>query len=442
VSVFVSIVSGNISAGAAIEQQVELVVLLLVITLFVALISRPLRLPYTLILVVMGLLIGILPILPQVHFDPDVVLFLFLPALLFEGAWNVDVKLLLADWLPVVLLAVPGLLLSVFIVAALIHLGIGLSWLLALLLGAMVAPTDTVAVLSLLRKMGLSERLRGLVEGESLFNDGVGAAVFEIVLAFLLPSLGLAVPGNLSFWAVAGDALWLMFGGLALGLIVGWLVAQLLRVVDDFLIEMTITFCVAYGVYLLGVTLHTSGLLAVVGAGLVMGSYGRRKSMSRRTQEATQDIWEFIGYLANSLLFLLLGVQLGASHYLQAIPGALWALLGVVVGRVLMIYLFVPLHDAIARKATRKAGQSRHAIPVPRPIPNTWRPLLVFSGLRGALSIALVLSLPAALAQSDLLEGIVYGVVLVTLLGQGLGLFILLPRWQKEASEEKSVPTP
>lgn len=428
---FVSIVTGTLGEVGSIEQQVQLIVVLLIITLFVALISRPVRLPYTLVLVIVGLLMGLLRILPQVHFDPNAVLFLFLPALLFEGAWNVDVKLLLADWLPVVLLAVPGLLLSLIIVAALVHLGIGLPWLLALLLGAMVAPTDPVAVLSLLRKLGLSERLRVIVEGESLFNDGVGAAVFEIVLVFLLPALKLAIPENMSFWAIAADTLWLMFGGVALGLIVGWLVAQLLRIVDDFLIEMTITFCVAYGVYLLGITLHTSGLLAVVAAGLVMGSYGRREGMSQRTQEATQDIWEFIGYLANSLLFLLLGVQIGASRYTQALPGALWALAGVIVGRVLMIYLFLPLHDAIARKATRKAGQSRRTIPVPRPLPKTWRPLLVFSGLRGALSIALVLSLPAALAQRDLLAGIVYGVVLVTLLGQGLGLFILLPRWQK-----------
>jgi len=430
--VFASIVSVTISGAESIEQQVQMIVVLLIITLFVALISRPLRLPYTLVLVVVGLLIGLFPILPQVYFNPNAVLFLFLPALLFEGAWNIEVKLLLADWLPVLLLAVPGLLLSVFIVAALVHWGIGLSWLLALLLGSMVAPTDPIAVLSLLRKMGLSERLRVIVEGESLFNDGVGAAVFTIVLAFLLPPLGLAVPGNTGFWAIAADALWLMLGGLAIGLVVGWLVAHLLRFVDDFLIEMTITFCVAYGVYLLGITLHTSGLLAVVAAGLVMGSYGRSKGMSQRTQEATQDIWEFIGYLANSLLFLLLGVQIGASRYTQAIPGVIWALVGVVAGRVLMIYLFLPLQDAIARRAMRKA----------RPFPNTWRPLLVFSGLRGALSIALVLSLPAALAQRDLLAGIVYGVVLVTLLGQGLGLFVLLPRWQKEAGKEDSSSTP
>ena len=432
---FASILS---SGTGSVEQQAQLVVLLLVITLFVALISRPLRLPYTLVLVIVGLLIGFLPILPQAHLDPAVVLFLFLPALLFEGAWNIEVKLLLADWLPVVFLAVPGLMLSLLIVAALVHWSIGLSWLLALLLGAMVAPTDPVAVLSLLRKLGLSDRLCVVVEGESLFNDGVGAAVFKIVLALLLPAVGLAAPGNAAFWAIAANALWLMFGGLALGLIVGWLTAQLLRVIDDYLIEMTLTFCVAYGVYFLGVTLDTSGLLAVVCAGLVMGSYGRRKGMSQRTQEVTQDIWEFIGYLANSLLFLLLGVQIGASHFAQAIPGIIWALVGVAIGRVLMIYLFLPLQDAIARGAARKARQQRRLVSIPLPFPNTWRPLLVFSGLRGALSIALVLSLPAALAQRDLLAGIVYGVVLVTLLGQGLGLFVLLPSRPRENREDKN----
>ncbi len=426
--VIATIASAGSGETGLFQQQVGIVVLLLVITLLAALISRPLRLPYTLVLVIAGLIIGFLPILQQVHLDPNVVLFLFLPALLFEGAWNVEVKLLLADWLPVVLLAVPGLMLSLLIVAALVHWGIGLSWLVALLLGAMVAPTDPVAVLSLLRKMGLADRLRVIVEGESLFNDGVGAAAFEIVLTLLLPALGLTVTTSASMFAIALEALWLMFGGLALGLIIGWLVAQLLRFVDDYLIEMTITFSVAYGVYLLGVTLNTSGLLAVVGAGLVMGSYGRRKGMSQRTRDATEDIWEFIGYLANSLLFLLLGVQIGASRFAQAIPGIIWALLGVIIGRVMMIYVFMPLQDAIARRAIKQTPEKR-IIPVPQPLPNTWRLLLVFSGMRGALSIALVLSLPVALAQRDLLAGIVYGVVLVTLLGQGLGLYIIVPRW-------------
>ncbi len=424
----------NLTGETGTFEQVQTIVILLVVTLIVALASRRLRLPYTLLLVLVGFVFGFLPILTQVHLDPNVVLFLFLPALLFEGAWNIEVAQLVADWLPVVLLAIPGLALSLVLVAAVVHWGIGLPWLLTLLLGAMVSPTDPIAVLSLLRQLGMADRLRTIVEGESLFNDGVGAAAYGLVLGLLVPSLVLtAAASETSFWTIALDALWLMLGGLALGLIAGWAVARLLRLVDDHLIEITVTFSVAYGVYLLGTALHSSGLLAVVGAGLVMGSYGRRTGMSERTQEAVDAVWEFTGYLANSLLFLLLGIQISKSIFTQPFPGILWALLGVVVGRALMVYTLLPLHDFVARWLARRAARKpRRFLPFPRPLPSSWRPLLFLSGLRGALSIALVLSLPATIAQRDFLAGIVYGVVLVTLLGQGIGLRILLPRWPKE----------
>ena len=161
-----------IDIGENTQQNIQLLVLLLLVTLVIALISRPLRLPYTLVLVVVGLVIGISPLLPDLRLNPDIVLFLFLPVLLFEGAWSVEVKPLLANWLAVLLLAVPGLLISVLIVAALLHWTLGLPWLLVLLLGAIISPTDPIAVLALLRQMGLSDRLRTIVEGESLFNDG------------------------------------------------------------------------------------------------------------------------------------------------------------------------------------------------------------------------------------------------------------------------------
>lgn len=243
-----------------------------------------------------------------------------------------------------------------------------------------------------------------------------------------------ATPGP-SFWLVVLEALWLMLGGLTLGLSIEWIVARLLRLVDDHLIEITVTVSVAYGVYLLGVMLHTSGLLAVVGAGLVLGSYGRRTGMSERTQQASHDVWEFLGYLANSLLFLLLGVQIGESNLLHATAGIGFALAGVVIGRAGMIYTLMPLHDALARRINRKktwllSSGLLHL----EPLPASFRPILLFSGLRGALSIALVLSLPAALPARGLLEGIVYGVVLVTLLGQGIGLRVLLPRWKRGES--------
>ncbi len=435
--VIASLLSNASGGQASTFAQVETVIILLVVTLIVALISRVLRLVYTLVLVIVGLVIGLLPILPHVHLDPDVVLFLFLPALLFEGAWNVDIEKLLADWLPVFLLAVPGLGVSLVLVAAVVHWGIGLSWLLALLLGAMVSPTDPVAVLSLLRQLGIADRLRTIIEGESLFNDGVGAAFYEIALLLLLPSLGVAALGSeTSWWAIVIDSAWLLVGGLAIGLIVGWVTARLLRLVDDYLIEISITFSVAYGVYLIGDALHTSGLLAVVAAGLVIGSYGRRTGMSERTQEAALDVWEFIGYLANSLLFLLLGIEIGSSNLARSFfPGILWALAGVVAGRVVMIYTFLPLQDALVRRLARRKDEKPRFLPLPRPIPWAWRPLIVLSGLRGALSIALVLSLPDTLAQRNLLVDIVYGVVLVTLLGQGIGLRVLLPRWPKEKEE-------
>ena len=427
-----------LKAGDDTQHNVQLLVLLLVVAVVVALISRPLRLPYTLVLVVVGLITGVSPLLPDLRLNPDVVLFLFLPALLFEGAWSVDVKHIMTNWLVVFLLAVPGLLLSVLVVAALLHWTLGLPWLFVLLLGAIISPTDPIAVLALLRQIGLSDRLRTIVEGESLFNDGVGAAIFELVLGLLLVSLaGTEAAHAPSFWMIAMEVLWLLLGGLVLGIGIGIVVARLLRLVNDHLIEMTVTVSVAYGVYLLGVVLHTSGLLAVVGAGLVLGSYGRRTGLSERARQSSHDIWEFLGYIANSFLFLLLGIQIGESQLLPALAGIGLALVGVVLGRAIMIYTLVPLHDAVARRMARNTmAQMSFLFSRTEPLPRRWRPILLFSGLRGALSVALVLSLPTTFPERGLLEGMVYGVVLVTLLGQGIGLRVLLPRWSKGEQED------
>jgi len=316
--------------------------------------------------------------------------------------------------------------------------------------GAIVAPTDPVAVIALFQQLGVPDRLRTLVEGESIFNDGTGSAAYELVLAVLLPTLGLAeVSGNPSFLntpalGIAGEVLWLIFGGLLLGFGVGWVASRLLRRVDDHLIVITVTVAVAYGMYLLGTALHTSGLLAVVGAGLVMGSYGRKHAMSPRTIEAADDVWEFIDYLANSLLFLLLGFELASTNIVQSFPGIFFGLLGAVIGRVLMIYAFIPLQDVLARWWARRTAERCTRLPRPRPVPSAWRPVMVLSGLRGALSLALVLGLPTALEQLNLLTDIVYGIILVTLLGQGLTLRVLLPRWKEKlarAEVEESLPT-
>jgi CPA1 family monovalent cation:H+ antiporter len=437
-----SIASGG--SGSSTVRQVQLMVILLSVTLVVSLVSRRLRLPYTLVLVMAGLAIGLTPLVQGPQLDPNLVLFLFLPALLFEGAWNAEIGELAADWLPIFLLAVPGLLIALAFLAVVLHLAVGLSWLVAILVGAIVSPTDPIAALALLRQLGLSERLRAVVDGESLFNDGVGVAVFEVTLQLLLPSLGLATLTGafkgVSLLNLDVEILWLLLGGPIIGTLFGWLVAQLLSLVDDHLFEITVTFSAAYGGYLLGDVLHTSGLLTVVCAGLVIGSYGRSRHMSQHTQQAATDVWEFIGYLANSLLFLLLGIQIGNANLLRSLPSIFWAFLGIIIGRALIIYTLLPLHDLLARRlARRPARRATHPLPRPRPLPSSWRPLLILIGLRGALSIALVLSLPTNFAQRGHLESIVYGVVLITLLGQGLGLRFLLPHW---SSVREETPTP
>ena len=293
------LLSGGTGA-AGLVGQVELLILLLIVTLIVALLSRLMRVPYTLLLVIVGFLVGIgvglFPFLPHEHLDPNLVLYIFIPALLFEGAWNAELDRLEAEWLPIILLVIPGVVLSILVVAVALHVGIGLEWLLALLVGAIVAPTDPVAVIALFEQLGVPDRLRILIEGESIFNDGTGGAAYELVLAVLLPILGLAeVAGDPSFHnasalLIVAEVLWLIFGGFLLGLGIGWLVSHLLRRIDDRLIVITITIAVAYGMYLLGTALSTSGLLAVVGAGLVMGSYGRKHAMSPRTIEAADDV--------------------------------------------------------------------------------------------------------------------------------------------------------
>jgi CPA1 family monovalent cation:H+ antiporter len=447
--VVASLLNSGTSTSSLVDQ-VRLLILLLIVTLIVALLSRRLRVPYTLLLVIIGFIVGLLPFLPQEHIDPNLVLYVFIPALLFEGAWNAELDRLEADWLPIILLIFPGMVLSLLVVAIALHFGIGLTWLLALLVGTIVAPTDPVAVIALFQQLGVPDRLRTLVEGESIFNDGTGGAAYELVLAVLLPTLGLAeASGNPSFLntpvlGIVGEVLWLIFGGLLLGFAVGRLVSHLLRRIDDRLVVITITIAVAYGMYLLGTALHTSGLLSVVGAGLVMGSYGRKNAMSPRTIESADDVWEFIDYLANSLLFLLLGFELALTNLVQSFPGIFFGVLGAVIGRVLMIYAFISLQDFLARWWAHRTSGRRTRLPRPRPVPPAWRPVMALSGLRGALSLALVLGLPEALAQRNLLTDIVYGIILVTLLGQGLTLRVLLPRWKDKlvrAEVVKSLPT-
>ena len=222
-----------------------------------------------------------------------------------------------------------------------------------------------------------------------------------------------------------------------MGFGVGFLVSHFVKVIEDPLFETTLTFCVAYGVYVLATLLGSSGLLAVVAAGLTLGSYGRRIGLSERTQEVVDIVWEFISYIANSLLFLLVGIEIGQTPFGGALSVILWTIVGVSLGRTLMVYTLLPLYGAFVRwRGIRMLRREYVADTIP--VPSSWYPLMLLSGLRGALSLALVLSLGPDIPDQQTLRIAVYSVVLLTLLGQGIGLRLLLPRWPVAYQAAKS----
>ncbi|MGI9059725.1 MAG: cation:proton antiporter [Ktedonobacteraceae bacterium] len=397
---------------------VRILVLLLLIALIVILVTRRLAVPYTLGLVIVGLAFSLLGLLPAVRLTPQLVLFVFLPALLFEGSWTIEVQQLRKNWVPIFLLAVPGLLLSLLLIAAAVHFLAALPWSYALLLGAILSPTDPIAVLGLFRQLKVNPRLATIIEGESLFNDGIAGALYQTFLALLLlslqgnPTTGIAawVSGFSTFALEAG-------GGIVLGLICGFLLSRFVGFIDDPLIETTITLIAAYGVYLLADTLHLSGIIALIVATLIFGSYGRRIGMSEQTRVAVDNFWSIIAFIANSLLFLLVGAELNPLRFFTtatAFPLLLTA--GVVIIAVLVARLAMVLMLRFFTHLLRGA------------LLFSWRFVIFWSGLRGALSLALVLALPVQLPMRDELIFSTYVVVLFTLLVQGLSLRFILRR--------------
>jgi CPA1 family monovalent cation:H+ antiporter len=323
--------------------------------------------------------------------------------------------------LAVFLLAVPGLLLALVLIALPLYYLTALSLPEAFLLAAILSPTDPVAVLGLFRQLNVHADLSMIVEGESLFNDGVAGVVYQIFLALVL----VALQGQtLSLGQTIGQSLWILLlqagGGVLTGLVCGWLMSRFMARVTDHLIVITISLVTAYGVYLLADSLHFSGILAVIIAALIMGNYSRDHGLSEQVQSVVDDFWGVIAFLANAMLFLLVGGQLDPQELFtvrQPVPlivVALLAIIAVLVARFVMVLVLPRRLSAIPGLRLR-----------------SWRFIIFLSGLRGALSLALVLALPLNVPNRSLLLIATYSVVFFTLLVQGFGVqhsLRLLPR--------------
>ncbi len=390
--------------------QIETLVLeLLLIVSVVAIVVRRFRIPYTVALVLVGVALSFRSPL-QVHLTSDLILSLLIPPLVFEAAFHLNLDKLRRNLLTIGLLAIPGVVLTMLIVGGVVHLGGGLALGAALVFGALIAATDPVSVVAIFRRLGAPKRLEVMLEGESLFNDGTAIVLFNLALAAVLTGEFHLLDGVIDFVRVAGV-------GIGIGLLLGWLVSRLIGAIDDYLVETTLTTVLAFGTYLLAEQLHVSGVLAVVAAGLVNGNLGSRE-MSPTTRIVVLNFWEYVAFLANSAVFLLIGLEID-------IPGLVgnWALIAWAIGAVL-------LSRAVGVYLLSRLG---------RPMPERWRHVLFWGGLRGAIALALALSLPAEFGQDrQVLLVMAFGVVLFTLLGQGVSMEWLVRKLELiERSEDQ-----
>lgn len=386
--------------GGAVITAVESFAILLGVAVLVALAARRVNVPYSVALVLVGLAVSIVAPRSDLEISPELVLVVLLPGLVFEAAYQMDVRELRRSFGWVVVLAAPGVLVSAAIVAVVLHLASGLPLEVAFVVGAIVSATDPVAVVATVRRLRSPVRLRTLVEAESLFNDGTAIVVFFIALNAIG---GTVSPADALVSFAATVLVSAAVGGLA-----GFAASQVIARVDDHLVELTISVVLAYGTYLVADELHESGVIATVVAGAVLGSYGRQIGMRKRTEDALDLVWEFLAFIMSALVFLLIGLATSVGDLSAALPAIAWGVVAILVGRAIVIYglLGIP-----ARLAASRAGTAA--------IPRTWLHVLFWAGLRGAVAMALALSLPERFPQRELVQGIVFGIVLFTLLVQG-----------------------
>jgi CPA1 family monovalent cation:H+ antiporter len=355
--------------------------------------KRARLLPYPVVLAAAGVAVGLLPGGQFPRLGGNVILLAFVPGLVFEAALTLDLAELRRRILPIGLLATVGVAVTVVLIGALTHLTLGFSWASGMLLGAILAATDPIAVITLLRRLKAPAGLAAILEGESLFNDGTGVAVFSAVLATILS-------GAPSFSDAAIRFVAITLGGTAIGLAVGFLGLALLRFAEDAPLEILATLVIAYGSYLAADLAHCSGIVAVVVAGIVVARYGSQ--IGRLHGPQLLGFWNLLAFVLNAMLFILVGAALPAWTLL---PVASLVLVAYVI---MLVTRAVPVYGLLGLAAFR-----------PPPIPWRWRHATFWSGLRGALAVALALSVAGLAGVDSRVSVVAYGVVLLSLLVQG-----------------------
>ncbi len=387
-------------------QNVNVVTLglLLFVACVVAIVTRRIGFPYAIGLVAAGIVLSLVGYRSRIVLTPEIVFTILLPPLIFEAALHLRWRRL-REGAPLVLsLAFGGTLLSAAVVAAGMHWLVGWGWPASFLFGALIAATDPVAVVAMLKEQEANAKLRFTLEAESLLNDGAAAVLFALVAAAIAGTPTDAVTVVQSFAVTVG-------GGLACGLLVAGGLLLVAGRTDDYLVELTLTVLAAYGSFLLAEEAGVSGVLATMAAGMLVGNVGRGQTLTERGGNALIRFWEFAAFLANSVIFLLIGSREAEQPLGYFVGPAIVATVLVLVGRAAAIYPIARLF-----RGTRQA------------IDGLTQTILFWGGLRGALGLALALAAPAALPEHDALVSVAFAVVAFSLFVQGSTMPWLLGR--------------
>ena len=386
-------------------------ILLFVVATAVAIAVQRLAVPYTVALVFTGLALGLSHAFEAPHLTKALLFSVFLPGLLFEAAFHIEFKQFWRNRLAISSLALPGVVAATALTAIILtpaanmlHFGEGFTWKHTLVFGALISATDPIAVVSIFKSLAVPKRLALLLEGESLLNDGTGIVFFTLSLALLTGTV--VTTGGLVF-----DFIMIVGFGALIGTGIGLVVSQVIKQVDDPMIEITLTTIAAYGSFVAAEHFHYSGVIATVSAGMLCGNYGARVGMSPATRIAVVTFWEYVAFALNSIVFLLIGLEVNFQALLASWQSILVAYLVVTGSRALVIFGA----SALLRRTRER-------------IPWAWSVILTWGGLRGALSMVLVLSLPKDFPHRELLVSMTFGVVILSILIHGLTMSPLL-RW-------------
>ncbi len=386
-------------------------ILLLSVAVAVAIAVRQLHVPYTVALVLTGLALGILNLFTPPHLTKELLFSVFLPGLLFEAAFHIEFHEFWRNRLAIAALAVPGVAAAVALTTVILtpvvntlQLEQDFTWPYALVFGALIAATDPIAVVAVFRSLGAPRRLSVLLDGESLLNDGTAIVFFTL-------SLSLMTGGGVTTRQLATDFLRIVGIGGLIGAAVGMGASQVIKQIDDAMIEITLTTLAAYGSFVTAEDVGASGVIAVVVAGVVCGNYGARTGMTPSTRVAVETFWEYVAFALNSIVFLLIGLEVHLGAMFASWKAILVAYLIVTASRGLVIFTV----SGVLRL-------TRERIPWP------WAVVLTWGGLRGGLPMVLVLSLAKDVPHRELLVTMTFGVVMISILVHGMTIPPLL-RW-------------